>query len=90
MAATGAAAVLTAPMAIPSNAILAGGFAATQAVSLLFGATGEASRAMQQDEFSRRYEIRKEELKWSMVPTATLFWDLVGGRSVSQSVRQTR
>lgn len=48
VAITGAVAVVTAPLSVPSNAIFGAGLAITTGASLLFGAKGELSRALEQ------------------------------------------
>ena len=63
----GAVVAVTAPLSLPSNAVAAGGLAAANGVSLVLGARGEVARSLMQEEFLRRYGLRKEELKWSVV-----------------------
>ena len=73
------AGVVAVPLAVPSNALLGAGFALTQGVSLLWGSKGEVARALAQEDFLRKYGLRREELKWSLVPVSILYWDLAAG-----------
>ena len=75
----GIAGIVAVPLAVPSNALLGAGFALTQGVSLLWGSKGEVARALAQEDFLRKYGLRREELKWSLVPVSILYWDLAAG-----------
>ena len=82
VAGAGVATVATAPLSVPSNAVAGAGFVATQGVSLLWGAKGEINRGVEQEAFLSRYGLRKEDLKWSVVPVATLYWNLMPGDTI--------
>ena len=82
VAAVGAVALVTAPLSVPSNAVFGAGVAITHGLSLLAGTPGEVARALGQEDFLARYGLRREELKWSVVPVSTLFWDLRAGDSL--------
>ena len=81
-AALGAAAIITAPLEVPT--LLVGGFAfaASHVTSFLGGAQDEVSRVLAAEEFRRTYGIRRDQLRWSVVPAATLFWYLDEGDGV--------
>ena len=86
VATLGAAAVVTAPLSIPSNALFGGGFVAAQGVALLAGSAGEMSRSLLQESFLELYGIRKEDLKWSVIPASTLFWHIAEGDGVLELI----
>ena len=82
----GLAAAVTAPLSVPSNAIVGGVFAIGQGATFLGGAPGELQRSLAAEAFFQRYGIRKEELKWSLVPAATLYWDIASGDGIFELV----
>lgn len=82
VAVAGVATVAAAPLSLPSNAVVGAALAISHGAALLAGAKGEAQRALEQEQFRLRYALRREELKWSLVPVATLYWDLRDGDDV--------
>ena len=82
VAALGAAAVVTAPLEIPTLFFGSAAYTATHVLSALMSTGAEVRRVLAEDEFRRAYGIARDSLEWSLLPAATLFWYLSDGDTV--------
>ena len=78
----GAAAVVTAPLEVPTLLFGGAALALTHGLSALGGADEELARLANADAFRRQYGFERSELLWSVVPAATLYWYLAEGDTV--------
>jgi hypothetical protein len=78
----GAAAVVTAPLEAPTLLLGSAAVAMTHTLSALRDAPGAVLRLNRANEFRRRFGFAREDLLWSLVPVATLYWYLESGDTV--------
>ena len=88
--AVGAAAVVTAPLEVPTLLVGGGVLALWQGVSLAFGAKGELKRMLEEDRFKEEFGFPKGELRWSVIPAGTRYWYLQEGDTMLELVLKAK
>ena len=78
----GAAAVITAPLEVPTLLLGGAAVAVTHGLSALSGASAELARAAHEADFQRHYGFTRDNLLWSVVPAGVQYWYLAAGDGV--------
>ena len=78
----GAAAVVTAPLEAPTLLFGSVAYTLTHGVSALHNAPGEVQRRVRAEAFLEAFGFPHQQLLWSVLPAATLFWYLAPGDTV--------
>ena len=90
VAVLGAAAVVTAPLEVPTLAFGGAAFVASHVSAWLSEQPNEAIREQEQQRFKATYGITRDALRWSLAPPGPRYWYLEPGDTVLELVLKAR